>query len=349
MAKKKYSKQISVGYDSDGKRIRKRIYGDSKPELEQNIRKYWIETEKVSNPSNAILSDYADKWLETYKSGKSPRTYQFYKDALSPIKKNLGDKKVTRITKSDCQSLINKYRDKSRAAQYIRLTLNQVFNCAIDDGMISVNPARNLELPKRKPSERKKLSKDELEALRKADLNKEERMFTSIMLVFGLRPGEALALTPEDFDIPRKNLRISRAVTHVNNSAVIKGTKTDVVRDIPVPDQLLPMLQDYFKTHNGLLFSRDGEPLNKTQYRKLSDEIFKKIGDALGKKPENWTMYTFRHNRATDLYYLCQKGVISTKKAAELMGHSESIFLQIYSHIDETKEDTKNLYPDLVI
>ena len=45
--------------------------------------------------------------------------------------------------------------------------------------------------------------------------------------------------------------------------------------------------------------------------------------------------YTFRHNRATELYYL--QGV-STKKKAEYMGHSELMFIKTYSHLDDSRE-----------
>ena len=37
-------------------------------------------------------------------------------------------------------------------------------------------------------------------------------------------------------------------------------------------------------------------------------------------------------------------GVISTKKASQLMGHSEEVFLKTYCHIDDSKEDISRLY-----
>ena len=50
---KKYKRYVTIGRDKNGKRIEV-LYGDSKPELE-NIRDYWIEASRVSNPS-CVLS-----------------------------------------------------------------------------------------------------------------------------------------------------------------------------------------------------------------------------------------------------------------------------------------------------
>ena len=98
----------------------------------------------------------------------------------------------------------------------------------------------------------------------------------------------------------------------------------------------------------------DGSYMTKTAYRTLCNRILNAINLKLGGSDRvnllnGFTMYTFRHNRATELYYLCQKGVLSTKKAADLMGHSELIFLQVYSHIDESKENVEEIYRSLVL
>ena len=62
-----------------------------------------------------------------------------------------------------------------------------------------------------------------------------------------------------------------------------------------------------------------------------------------------FTLYCFRHRRATDLYYLTQTGEISTKKAAALMGHSEIVFLKTYSQIDDNKENLARIYDGLKV
>ena len=135
-----------------------------------------------------------------------------------------------------------------------------------------------------------------------------------------------------------------------DNRSVIKETKTGTSRDIPIPEELITPLRNRFRANPGfLLFPKaDGALYTKSAYRRLSERILKAINIAMGGTdclnliPEV-TLYSFRHRRATDLYYAAQQGKISTKRAAYLMGHSEAIFLKTYSHIDMTFE-TDEIY-----
>ena len=50
------------------------------------------------------------------------------------------------------------------------------------------------------------------------------------------------------------------------------------------------------------------------------------------------TVHIFRHNYATMLYY----SGISLKKAAALMGHADTkMIMEVYSHLNEQKEQTE--------
>lgn len=351
----KYNKQISIGYDANGKRIRKWFHADTKAALEKKILDFKMEQARVSNPSAITFENYARKWFTTYKESKSNSTRLMYENALLKFS-SINKMQLRKVTKTDCQKIINEYQDRPRTTQILRNTLNQIFNAAIDDGIIYMNPARSLEVPKHRPKEKRILTEKELEAIRAAELPAMERLFVNILLTFGLRPGEALALQKRDFNLSTNVLHIAKAVEYDINEASIKSTKTGSNRDIPVPEQIKPFLTSYFDTNKSLwLFhQRDGSLMSKSSYKRMRERIISAINRALGgnsklKMTQGINMYTFRHNRATELYYLCQKGVISTKKAAALMGHSETMFLQVYSHIDEGQENTELLYEKLVL
>ena len=339
---KKYHKYLQVGFRSDGSRIRKHFYGSSQAELDQNIRNYFIQASKTKNPSDITFGAYAKKWQEIYKANKSAATREMYSNALKKMDA-IDLMELRKITKTDCQQVVNQYAGR-RTAEILKMTLKQIFNTAIDDGIISSNPARNLELLKRKADEKRAFTKEEKEIIKKAKLPTMERMFVNILLTFGLRPGEALALSRFDIDFNKKILHITKSVEFDGNNPNLKGTKTEVSRDIPIPNKLLKYIRKYIaEDKNTLLFhKRDGSLMTKSSYVKFTKRILDEIGLPI-------TMYYFRHNRATELYYLCQKGIISTKKAAALMGHSELIFLKTYSHLLEEKENTKELYKDLAI
>ena len=57
------------------------------------------------------------------------------------------------------------------------------------------------------------------------------------------------------------------------------------------------------------------------------------------------TPHIFRHNYCTELCYQIPK--ISTKEIARLLGDSEKMVLEVYSHIVEDKENTIEALNDI--
>lgn len=229
----------------------------------------------------------------------------------------------------------------------MRQVIKSIFESAIADGICIRNPAANLQVPKYKSTEKRPLTEIEVEAIKNVVLEPMEAMAVKIMYCFGLRPEELRGLEVPDFNLSEQTLTISRAVTFRDNSAVIKGTKTGKIRTIPVPDSIVDDLAAYFATlPNSYLFTmRDLSVMSKSSWFKFSKRVFGKINLALGGSDKDdrlngMTWYTFRHNVGTRWYYLSG---ISTKKKAEMMGHSEKMFMEIYSHVDESKEDLSAL------
>ena len=348
MARKKYrySTQVQFGYDADGNRIRKRFSADTKAELNAKIEQYKEDLRKESSPSGITFGAYAERWKETYKKNRSQKTQDMYDYALTKCSA-LDKMPIQQITKTMCQSVINDVWDIPRAAAQVHLTMNQVFKAAVNDGIITKNPAAGIEVPKVKKKEIYLMTDDDLAAVRKAKLDKKDRMFVEILMVFGLRPGEALALSQNDFDLKEKVLHITKSLELMDdNSSKIKSTKTGVSREIPIPNEIISHLRAYFRANKGdyMFTKEDGGLFTKSAYRKMSVRISKKVMEAGGSKI---TMYQFRHRRSTDLYYLTQRGIISVKKACSLLGNSEEVFLSTYAHIDDSKEDLSKIYTGL--
>ena len=356
---KKYKKQVYLGCGPDGKQIRKWFYGDTKAELSQNILKYKIEAEKAPNTSDKTFLSFSAYWFDTFKANRSKQTCDMYRNALKKCEP-LNPYPIKKITRSMCQQVIAQNWETPSSAKVIAGTLRQIFRAAIADGLIFQDPSANLTLPKRPPKKFHLPTAKELEAAKNADLSEKDRLFLTILQVFGLRPAEALALQVTDFDWNAKVLHITKALELTNdNQAKVKDTKTGAVREIPIPEALIAPLRRRIRAQHGfILFQRrDGGLYTKSAYRRLSERILGAINVQLGgSKTVNMipdlTIYSFRHQRASELYYLTQEADpklrISTKKAAYLMGHSEIIFIRTYSHIMEDREG-QDVYSNVML
>lgn len=83
----------------------------------------------------------------------------------------------------------------------------------------------------------------------KADLTDRERAFVYLGKYAGLRKGESLALSKNDFDMKKREISVNKTLIFVGNKAIIEPfPKTDAgVRKIPMPDILYNFIKDYLK------------------------------------------------------------------------------------------------------
>lgn len=407
--KHKYNERLDLGYSPDGKRIRKWIRADTKPELEALKRAAQKEYETIRNPSVITFGAYADKWYQIYKSRKSQSTQEMYLNVISKFD-DIRLQQLRNVTASDLQSIINTNLEHVRICEQIKLTLKQIYKQAIKDGIIyPLNIAEDLELPQPVKKEMRFISDEEMKMIVSCDLDPLDRSYMELLRNTGVRPSEGLALKWSDIDLKEKVIHIQRAFEYKNNQPIVKATKTKVCRDIPINESFaqylgsLPRSGEYVFLWNGLPFTlsaynamsrrilknaylafgkehdkenKKKDPADKKPYSIYSLAMNIIIG-TFGKVPEHQkekilslgytddeyseaqgiadnasglTMYSFRHTYATFLYYNGVKpGLISTKKAAQIMGHSEQIFLSRYTHIDDSKESLAEIIKKLKI
>lgn len=344
----KYSQYITVGFDENGKRIRKHVYGNSQVELARNINAVIEKYKSLGTPPDILFKAYADKWLKAYKSAKEASTYNMYEYAIEKMEM-LHYTKLAAVKPIDCQMVINDNSDHYRLCEQIKLTFHQIFKHAIKDGLITQDPSEDLDMPPKSESTQRTLTKKELKAIKKANLSTEDRMYISLLFYLGLRPQEATALMIQDFDLRKKQVTIQRAIGYNKNIPYIKQTKTRNVRILPIPDEFIPMVKSYLKaikTQKRLyLLSGKSGLMTKNErnavWRRIKREINKKLGGTeLIDMTNGLRPYHFRHTFCTTCYY----SKISLKKCQYLMGHSSmQMIMKVYAHLDNEKEPIEEL------
>ena len=145
--------------------------------------------------------------------------------------------------------------------------LSAIFNHAVRYYDLPKNPALIAgNMGKEKAKEMLFWTKDEYLKFSEAVMDKPISFYAFEMLYWcGLRLGELLALTADDFDFENKMVRINKSCQRINGVDIITDPKTPKsIRKIQMPDFLVAEMQDYFATIYNLGPDDRIFPLNKS-------------------------------------------------------------------------------------
>ena len=343
----RYLSQISTGLISeDGKPIYKNVYADSPSALDKAVSDLRLQRDKGINIANQDVSffELADIWIQTYKSTRSYNTKRMYQNTLNLyILPALGDYKVKDIRKTNLQLLINKMAEKglTRSIEIVKVTLNQIFEMAIDEDIIFKNPTRGLVFPKQVKPSKRSLTEEETKLILTCPLELKERAFVSTLYYTGIRRGEIIALSKNDINLEKKELQIKNAVSFEHNRSILKAPKSiAAVRKIPIPDDLFSILKEYYEqTKSFFLFpSGTDEIMTETVLKRFWKRIIGRINIYAGGNEKIFaiskdiSMHIFRHNYTTIL----RRSGVDAKTAQVLLGHeSIKMMLEVYDHISD--------------
>jgi integrase len=206
-------------------------------------------------------------------------------------------------------------------------TLRSAFNTAIRWKMISESPFKGVSLvrvPEKQPIYLSKLEFQKLLAEIKGQWFKD---LIVVAVYTGLRRGELLNLKWTDIDLSRKLIFIQSSGTH--------RTKFGKRRTLPMSDNVVQVLgRRFLNRKTEFIFWNGGK-------RYLDNSVSHKFKLAVRKAGINPDVH-FHSLRHTFASWLVQEGV-SLYEVQKLLGHSDIIVTQVYSHIHpETLHATVN-------
>ncbi len=185
--------------------------------------------------------------------------------------------------------------------------LRHMFNKAIDWGMIETNPCKKVKLFKENNQRVRYLDNQEIDRLY---INCSEHLKPIVMtaLFTGMRKGEILKLKWEDVDLIRR-------IIYIVNS------KNGEIREIPINDQLLKLLESLERKSQFVFVKEDGKP-----YIDIDTGFKAALRRA---KIDNFRFHDLRH---TYVSHLVMSGVdLMTVK--ELLGHKTIKMTLRYAHL----------------
>lgn len=225
-----YRIYFSLGKDPEtGKYLRspKRTFhcksknpGNWHSELEKALQAYRLELEEGEVPQRKqrTIADYAEDF-HAMREGTmgSPLAYEREGYDIRHIRELFGDTPVKDLRPDDIRHAYHEARKRGRFKETeirrIHVKLKQILNDAVDNDLIQKNPCKGITLPKADVEARQALSVDEAIRFNSCLIKEPVSPYvlcTMLLLHCGLRKGEALGLSWEDYDPASRTLRIAK-------------------------------------------------------------------------------------------------------------------------------------------
>ena len=336
MAKKnkQYEERQRLSFRYEGKPYS--VYGYSDEEL---LRK---KTEKIEAlkrneiivESTMTVRAWSEQFIKAYKANSMQdyvlKNYEWSIEHY--ILEQIGDVKIKNVKPLMCQNILNALDDKSASLIHkVYLQLNEMFGKAVENDLISKNPAAHIIKPKGTKTERRALTAREEAAFLEAAKKHQHGLLYMLMWGCGCRPSEAANVCGMDIQTIKGNLYLH-----------IRGTKTKAAdRYVPIPQAVADMIPDDPEPFLPLVRTKEGNKISARRQRGAWQHMEYLMNIELGCKTyrnklvppyplaDDLCSYCLRHTYCTNL----QRRGVDIRTAQKLMGHSDiRMTANIYSH-----------------
>lgn len=300
------------------------------PDTEENRIRFKIPLHHQTVPSEEGIASIEKfkQWLLSKRYSSS--TIKTYSEALKSFLIYYKGKPIAEITNEDVIVYNNDYILKNNlSASYQNQIVNAIklFFQTIRNTKMVVN---KIHRPKRAKLLPNVLSKEEVKAILNAHSNIKHKMMLSLIYSCGLRCGELRVLKPVHIDSKR-------------NIVLLKNSKGQKDRIVPLSPFILEMLRDYFKIYKPKTYLFEGQNPGELYSEKSLQSVLKQaLQKAKITKPA--TLHWLRHSYAT---HLLESGT-DLRYIQELLGHSSSKTTEIYTHVStKSIQQIKSPFDDL--
>ena len=288
---------------------------------------------QLSQAMGPTVREYAFKWLPLHKSGVSDKCYNDYAKQLEALFPVIGEKRLHEVTVDDCAAVWKHFSGYSASTVHrAKMLYVALFDAAIENDLCRKNPFRaKFAQPPKAPAGTHRLITDEEAALIRSTPHRMQ-LPALIMLYAGLRRGEVLALTREDFQ--GDFISVTKSVRFVGNRPSIVSPKTAAgTRLVPILSILRPFLET---AQERPAATTAGEIMTDTAFRRAWDSYMLHLSSAAG-HPVSIRPHDLRITYCTML----RDAGVDMKQAMEWMGHAdEKMILRVYDRPGDFRAKT---------
>lgn len=329
MSGKRYTKTITL---PDGSR--KWIRAATPEELEKKVFELQLQLHQgIDLSRHDTFGELAQLWYDTYKKPYlRPNTLNALKTTLNKhIMPVLAPIPVREITPFQIQQVFAAMSNLSKGYNNTaRIILNQIFDMAVDNNLITKSPVPNSLQHGGKPVKEKQALTAAQQQQLLDSVTGQTRLFCALGLACGLRRGEIIGLHWSDLDLDSGIIHVRHNWTTPANypPQITENMKTSTSRrDLPIPPQLLQTLRAARASACSLLVfpGPAGGPLTASQFQSLWKPA-QKTGLPV-------TPHILRHTCATNLL----EAGMDIKEIQYYLGHSDlNTTLSVYTHYQQS-------------
>jgi integrase len=330
---------LSVGYNADGQRKRRAIYGWTKREIQDELAK--LQGAKIDGvlcePSKLTVAKLLERWLDTRKKIADTTRDNYQRTIDNHIGPHIGGLSLQKLTPLHVQSLYSELQGDEAGADTCRLA-HVVLRCALKQavkwGMVVRNVCDAVERPTAAKSDITPLSAEQAgKLLAAAKADRLEALY--VMAVgTGLRLGELFGLQWCDVDLKAGAVTVRHTQQELNGQLTLKEPKTAKSRRrVELPDKAVVALEDHRKrmlaeghaASERVFCNQHGGPLRRSHFHR---QDFKPLLERA--ELPDIRFHDLRHTSAT----LLLAAGVHPKIVQERLGHSQiSITMDTYSHV----------------
>ncbi len=324
------------GFRADGTAKYSSIYGKTYAEVKAELSEKRAKTAVSAVPKDLTLNNLFDLWFEDIRLKVKESTYvnylMKYEKHVNPA---LGKIPYDKLTVNKLNDFIQSKLSSGLSPKYTADIVGVVKSvCRYAKKRFSYDDKSEfISIPKGKPKEKGLL--DRTEQVRLNSYLKANPTLSNVGILLssatGIRIGEMCALKWRDIDLEKRILTVRNTVQRIKNTDGETATKLVVtspkssssVREIPLPDFIVPMLRGLKAKGDCYLLSGTRAIVEPRVMQYRFKHILKKL------KLSNVSYHSLRHLFATN----CIALGFDVKALSEILGHSSvEITLNRYVH-----------------
>ena len=315
---------IWLNYYVDGVRIRKSTKLKNTPKNVKIVKNQIIPALDIKIATGDIYKKqpksfeyYGDIFLKQKDSNKSFLLKKGYFDTVIDFFRG---RNIDTITRLDIKKYLISLNMKSISKSTYKSCIKEIFELAVDDGVLNHNPALNIKLKADEKEDIQFYTKEQVEKLLSVS-NGIIRPYLYIAFNTGMRVGEILGLQLADFK-DDGYIHIKRTRT---KGMIGSGKTNNAIRKVPYASFILDEVKK-IQTNNIFIFGTiDDASLLRSQWKRVVEDA----------KVPKYKLYSTRHTFAT---LMLKDNIVSINELAGLLGHSSpKITLEHYASVIESK------------